>query len=115
MASEKAPRKGTTAWWRVRRPESELRHWSTYESVHEWYEDYHGYVPSMMAAGLSQRMTANPGLTFPQMYAAMLGRRAVIRVHEGDEPPCHVCELLHGPAPEATTTGGEDEPGDAIG
>jgi hypothetical protein len=80
-----------------RTPESELRHWSTYESLTDWYLDFHGYVPQALAWALSRRMEANPGTTFRKAYAAMLGRRASIPVHEGDEPPCRVCELLHSP------------------
>ena len=49
-----------------RKPESELRLWSTYASVGEWYDVYHGYVPSMMAVGLSQLMRKHPELTFPE-------------------------------------------------
>lgn len=28
-----------------RKPRSELRHWSIYTTVFEWWEDYKGYVP----------------------------------------------------------------------
>jgi hypothetical protein len=64
-----------------RKPKSELRHWSTYASVGEWYDDYHGYVPSMMAVGLSQLMRKQPELTFPQAYASLLGAGRIIELH----------------------------------
>jgi len=39
-----------------RKPRAELRHWSTYTSVGEWYTDHRGYVPIQMAAGISRTM-----------------------------------------------------------
>ena len=74
-----------------RKPKSELRHWSTYASVGEWYEDYHGYVPSMMAVGLSQLMRQRPELTFPAAYASLRGAGRIIELHSEDQPRCEVC------------------------
>jgi hypothetical protein len=74
-----------------RKPKSALRHWSTYASVGEWYDDYHGYVPSMMAVGLSQLMRKEPELTFPQAYASLLGAGRIIELHGVDQPVCEVC------------------------
>ncbi len=74
-----------------RKPKSELRHWSTYASVGEWYDDYNGYVPSMMAVGLSQLMRRRPELTFPEAYASLLGGGRIIELHGGSQPVCEVC------------------------
>jgi len=71
-----------------RKPKSELRHWSTYASVGEWYDDYHGYVPSMMAVGLSQLMRKQPDLTFPAAYASLLGAGRIIELHGGSQAVC---------------------------
>jgi hypothetical protein len=74
-----------------RKPESELRHWSTYASVGEWYDDYHGYVPIQMAAGLSQLMRKHPELTFPEAYASLLRAGAIIELQPDDQPRCKDC------------------------
>ena len=65
-----------------RKPKSELRHWSTYATVGEWFDDYHGYVPIEMAAGLSRLMRKRPELTFPEAYAALLHAGAIIELHD---------------------------------
>jgi hypothetical protein len=67
-----------------RKPEWELRHWSRYRSVSEWFADYRGYVPARMAAGLSQLLGDNPGMTFPEAYALML-RAGATRVSQPDD------------------------------
>ncbi len=35
----------------TRKSRAELRHWSTYATVGEWFADYRGYVPVQAAAG----------------------------------------------------------------
>ena len=71
-----------------RKPESELRHWSTYASVTDWFDDYHGYVPIEMAAGLSRLMREHPELTFPQAYAWLVHTGAIIELHpQGEDQP----------------------------
>ena len=69
-------------------PRSELRHWSTYATVGEWFHDHHGYVPIQMAAGLDRQMRAT-GMSFPDAYRALLGIGAIIHVDPADdlEPP----------------------------
>lgn len=74
-----------------RKPESELRHWSTYASVGEWYDDYHGYVPLVMAVGLTQLMQKHPELTFPVAYASLRRAGNIIELHADDQPRCEVC------------------------
>lgn len=68
-----------------RKPRSELRHWSTYASVDEWFGDYRGYVPIQMAAGLGRLMRQHPGLTFADAYATLLHAGAIIEL-ESEEP-----------------------------
>jgi len=70
------------------KPRSELRHWSTYASVSEWFQDYHGYVPIQMAAGLD-RLIRDTGMSFPDAYRALLGAGKIIHVDPVDdlEPP----------------------------
>jgi hypothetical protein len=70
------------------KPRSELRHWSTYASVSEWFQDYHGYVPIQMAAGLDRQMRGT-GTSFPDAYRALLGIGAIIHIDPVDdlEPP----------------------------
>lgn len=72
----------STDW---RKPASELRHWSTYTSVGEWFADYHGYVPIQMAAGLSRVMHDNPDMTFAEAYARLLCAGAIIHVDPADD------------------------------
>ena len=89
-----------------RKPESELRHWSTYTSVAEWFADYRGYVPIQMAMALDRRMRENPSLTFPETYAAMRRRGSIIELVPDDEPRCDVCGVPVEPAEDGTTGGG---------
>ncbi len=63
-----------------RKPRSELRHWSTYASVGEWFNDYHGYVPIQMPHALQRFQQANPGMTFREAYAGLLGAGTIIHV-----------------------------------
>lgn len=81
-----------------RTPLSELRHWSEYETVGEWYADFRGYVPAgPMAVGFERRMRER-GRTFREAFAQLMvdGGRAV-SVHPGEEPPCRLTVLLHTP------------------
>ena len=61
-----------------RKPRSALRHWSTYATVGEWFKDYHGYVPIQMPHALQRFQQANPGMTFREAYAGLLGAAAII-------------------------------------
>ncbi len=84
-----------------RTPVDQLRHWSEYETVGDWYGAFGGYVPTAVARGVSDRMRER-GLTFREAYAQVCVREGrLVSVHAGDEPPCRVCELLHTPAPGA--------------
>jgi hypothetical protein len=67
----------------ARKPRSELRHWSTYASVGEWFRDYHGYVPIQAAAGLD-RLMRQSGMSFPEAYRTLLGRGAIIHIDPAD-------------------------------
>ena len=67
-----------------RKPKSELRHWSTYTSVGDWYTDHRGYVPIQMAAGISRTMKER-GLTFREAYALLLRRGTIIHVDPADD------------------------------
>lgn len=73
----------TTDW---RKPRSELRHWSTYRTVGEWYKDYRGYVPIQMAHGIDQ-LIRETGLSFPDAYRQLLGRGAIIHLEPDDVDP----------------------------
>lgn len=66
------------------KPRDELRHWSTYATVGEWYLDYHGYVPIEAAAGLS-RLIRETGMAFPDAYRALLGARKIIHIDPADD------------------------------
>jgi hypothetical protein len=66
------------------KPQTELRHWSTYTSVGEWFDDYHGYVPIQMAAALG-RLTRDNGMSFPDAYRLLLGRGAIIHIDPADD------------------------------
>ena len=70
------------------KPRSELRHWSEYASVSEWFRDYRGCVPIQMAAGLD-RLIRDTGMSFPDAYRALLRARTIIHVDPVDdlEPP----------------------------
>ena len=67
-----------------RKPKSELRDWSTYATVGEWFDDYHGYVPIQMAAGLSRLMRTHIELTFPEAYATLLHAGTIIELQPDD-------------------------------
>ncbi len=67
-----------------RKPQAELRHWSTYTSVGEWYTDHRGYVPIQMAAGISRTMKER-GMTFREAYTYLLHRRVIIHVDPADD------------------------------
>ena len=67
-----------------RKPRTALRHWSTYTSVGEWFDDYRGYVPIQQAAALG-RLTHEDGLTFPDAYRLLLKRRAIIHIDPADD------------------------------
>jgi hypothetical protein len=68
-----------------RKPDSELRHWSTYGSVGEWFHHHHDYVPIETAAGLSRVLRDDPGMTFPAAYARLLHARATICIDPADD------------------------------
>ena len=72
----------------ARKPRSELRHWSTYATVSEWFRDYHGYVPIQMAAGLD-RLMRDTGKSFPEAYRTLVGKGRIIHIDPADdrEPP----------------------------
>ena len=67
-----------------RKPRAELRHWSTYTSVGEWYADHRGYVPIQMAAGISRTMKERR-MTFREAYEYLLRRRAIIHIDPADD------------------------------
>ena len=67
-----------------RRPRSALRHWSTYATVGEWFDDYRGYVPIQMAAGISRTMKER-GLTFREAYTLLVSRGAIIHINPSDD------------------------------
>jgi hypothetical protein len=67
-----------------RKPQTELRHWSTYTSVTEWFDDYRGYVPIQMAAALG-RLTRGNGMTFPDAYRLLLKGGAIIHIDPADD------------------------------
>ena len=67
-----------------RKPEDQLRHWSTYASVGDWFNDYRGYVPIQMAHALSNLMQ-DRGLTFPEVYAQLLGAGKIIHLDPADD------------------------------
>lgn len=68
----------------ARREPSELRHWSTYRTLGEWYAEYRGYVPIAMAHGLDVTMRRH-GLSFPDAYRLLLGRGAIIHIDPRDD------------------------------
>jgi hypothetical protein len=88
-----------------RRDRRTLRHWSTYRSVGEWFTDYHGRIPWQMAAALERRMDENPGMTFPEAYAAMRRSGAIIELVPDDEPRCVICGAPVEPAEDGIAGG----------
>ena len=67
-----------------RKPRAELRHWSTYTSVSEWYADHRGYVPIQAAAALG-RLTRDGTLSFRDAYRLLLRRGAIIHLDPADD------------------------------
>ena len=67
-----------------RKPRAELRHWSTYTSVGEWYADYRGYVPIQQAAALG-RLTRDGTMSFRDAYRLLLRRGAIIHLDPADD------------------------------
>jgi hypothetical protein len=66
-----------------RKPRAELRHWSTYAPVGEWYADYRGYVPDQAAA--PGRLTREGGMSFRDVYRLLLKRGAIIHINPADD------------------------------
>jgi hypothetical protein len=67
------------------KPRSALRHWSTYRSTGEYYEDYRGYVP-LPALVAIDRLVRDRGLTFPEAYRTLLDRGAIVHLWEVPPP-----------------------------
>ena len=67
-----------------RKPESDLRHWSTYDGVGDWFNDYRGYVPIQMAHALSNLMR-DRDLTFREAYARLVGVGRIIHLDPADD------------------------------
>jgi len=96
------------------KPRDELRHWSTYTTVSEWYLDYHGYVPIEAAAGLS-RLIRETGMTFPDAYRALLEARKIIHIDPTDDlelPPEEPPDAVAPTPGAAKMTPGECPAGD---
>jgi hypothetical protein len=68
----------------AKKPRSELRHWSTYNSAGEYWDDYRGYVPLPMMVGISSVMRTH-GMTFQEAFAALLRAGAIVHVDPEDE------------------------------
>ena len=69
---------------RVRKPREQLRRWSTYATVGEWFTDYAGYVPIQIPAAIS-RLIRNTGMSFPDAYRTLLKRGAIIHLDPADD------------------------------
>ena len=67
---------------------AEMRHWSTYATVGEWFADYHGHVPIQIPAAIS-RLIRDTGMSFPDAYRTLLHKGAIIHLDKADdfEPP----------------------------
>ena len=78
-----------------RKPRSELRHWSTYATVGEWFADYRGYVPIQMPHAID-RLTKRTGLSFPDAYRTLLRGGAIIHIEPADDLEPRRGELLPG-------------------
>lgn len=63
----------------ARKPKDQLRHWSGYDSPHDYYEDYRGYISIQMIIGISQTMRRH-GLSFVGAYVLLLGGGAIIEL-----------------------------------
>ena len=57
-----------------------LPHWSTYDSVGDWYRDYRGREPIQVAQAISEAMLAR-GLTFREAYRLLRDAGAIIHVN----------------------------------
>jgi hypothetical protein len=79
----------------VRKPRSELRHWSTYASTGDFYRDYHGHVPTAMLVGIDHRQR-DLGLSFEEAYQLLLDHGAIIEVHSEPIPdPRTPADIAH--------------------
>jgi hypothetical protein len=67
-----------------RKPKSELRHWSTYATVGEWFADYQGYVPIQIPHAIDRLIRAT-GLSFPDAYRHLLRRGTIIHIDPADD------------------------------
>ncbi len=67
-----------------RTPRAELRHWSAYTSVGEWYANHRGYVPIQQAAALD-RLTRDDAMSFRDAYRLLLRRGAIIHLDPADD------------------------------
>jgi hypothetical protein len=56
-----------------------MRDVSKYKTLSEWYADVKGRVPLQMVAGLDNLMRTE-GITFPEAYARLVDRRAIIEI-----------------------------------
>ncbi len=63
------------------KPRSELRHWSTYKTAGEFYDDYAGHVPLAMMVGISRLQHAT-GMSFADAYRTLFERGAIIHIDE---------------------------------
>jgi hypothetical protein len=59
---------------------------SKYKTVGEWYADVRGRVPVQMPQAL-ERLMKEEGLSFPEAYARLVERGAIIEIDETGEPP----------------------------
>ena len=78
------PRPNTTDEPLPRKPRSELRHWTTYSSVDEWFRDYRGYVPIQIPHAISQLVHAH-GCTFVVAYRSLLHAGKIIHLDPADD------------------------------
>jgi hypothetical protein len=56
---------------------------SQFKTVGEWYGANRGRVPTQMAAGLEKAMRET-GLSFPETYALLVARGAIIEIPQPD-------------------------------
>jgi hypothetical protein len=66
---------------RPRKPRSKLRHWSTYATTGEFYDDYAGYVPLAMMAGIT-RLQKAMRMSFADAYRTLYEAGAIIHLDE---------------------------------
>lgn len=67
-----------------RKRQDQLRHWSTYETIGQWYDDYAGYVPIQMAQEISQ-VIKEYGVTFADAYGMLLRAGKIIHLGPKDD------------------------------